>query len=97
MKIIEELLKLSLDEQERLIKIFEKRSRIVHRFEGYKYRKEELAQELKELQDDCDHIAVLEKKHWYEDEYGKMLDSGYYEYNCPDCSVRWTIEWPEKL
>lgn len=47
------------------------------------------------LQEDCKHPRHSTKQHSNEDEYGKMLRGGWFEYVCPDCGKHWSQHYDE--
>lgn len=93
--IVAQLVALDDRTLEQVLKGITARNIIRNRMIGWKIIEDEQNQELKDIRESCKHIAKSEKKIWYEDEYGKMLSTGYYEYICPDCGWRNSVEFDE--
>jgi hypothetical protein len=92
-KLVKELLELPTEEVAKLLRMVDRRQRTINRMEVWKRQSEELNQDLQSIRESCDHLAKVAKTVWYEDEYGKTLSGGYYEYVCPDCGWRNTVEF----
>ena len=92
---LDEFFKLDDEFQEDLLNKAEKRKRIKSRYATYLERNKELQEELASIRASCPHIIPNIRKIWNEDEYGKMLNSGWYDYTCPDCLLKWTEDFDE--
>lgn len=85
---LEQLFSLPEDVQEEFVKQRAKRQSILRRMEYWKEQSEIIQTELINIRSACEHPLENVKKVWDEDEYGKLLDTGYIDYICPDCSAR---------
>ncbi len=90
---LEEFLNSPQEEQDKIVKTFFSRKRILERVEYIKQEQETLRLDMLKVQADCQHPLLHIKEVRDEDDYGKMLDSGYTNYACPDCEKKWSVEW----
>jgi len=83
--IIEQFFNLSEAEQWDLTNQYQKRQRILHRIKSYREEQDLLNKELEDIRLECQHPLMKIEKIWDKDEYGKLLESGWTKYKCPDC------------
>lgn len=95
MRALQNFFSLDEDVQQEIVKEYNKRATILYRMGTYERELKELKETLKSIQEDCTHPLLIDKKVWNEDEYGKMLKSGWVEYVCPDCHIRWNEDFDE--
>lgn len=87
---IKQMLLLPEDAQEEYQKAVAKRKQILFRMERWKDIEKSQKEELNSIRFLCTHPLETQKSSWDTDEYGKMLDTGYIDYICPDCGARRT-------
>jgi hypothetical protein len=69
------------EDQERLARNWDKRRAIKHRMDMYREREAELLQELRDIQNKC--------QHWIATKDYEGADSSQYLVTCPDCGSAW--------
>ncbi len=86
---VEDFFALPEGTQEEWVKAYRARQQILLRKASNAQASKELYEELIGIQTSCRHPLVHVKQTWDTDEYGKMFDTGYFHYDCPDCGKHW--------